>query len=252
MLAGSQAAFSGPRVLRVCADPNNLPFSNQRAEGFENHVAEIVAASLGSKLEYTWWAQRKSFVKNTLLAGRCDVIMGIPTGLKDILTTQPYYQSSYEFVTLANRELDIHSFDDPALKDLRIGVHIVGNDYAPPAYALARRGIVDHIVGYSLFGSYGEENPPARILDALARGEIDIAIVWGPVAGYFARKQPVAMNLAAVPQDPALSSIPFAYPISLGVRPSDEALRAELEHAIELHKAEISKLLGDYGVPQPN
>lgn len=234
----------------MCSDPNNLPFSNQRQEGFENKLAVLVAADLGATVEYTWWAQRKSFVRNTLVAGSCDVIAGIPSNFPGILTTHPYYRSSYVFVTRAERGLKLTSLDDPRLKRLRIGTHVVGNDYAPPAYALARRGVVRNVTGFSLFGGYGEENPPARIFDALARADIDIAIVWGPLAGYFARKEPVPMSLAPVPQDAALGAIPFTFDVSLGVRPQDEALKVELDRALDRHREEVRRILDDYGVPQ--
>src|SRR5205807_2334710 len=154
------------RVLRVCADPNNMPFSNDRAEGFENKLAEMIAGKLGAKLQYTWWSERKSFIRNSLDQGRCDVVMGLPAALESITATHPYYRSTYVFVSRRDRKLDITSLDDPRLENWRIGIHVVGDDYAPPAYVLARRGITANIVGFSLFGEYGEPNPPARIIDA--------------------------------------------------------------------------------------
>jgi mxaJ protein len=133
------------RILRVCADPNNMPFSNDRREGFENRLAEMIAGKLSAKLEYTWWSERKSFVRNSLDQGRCDVVMGVPATLESITATNPYYRSTYVFVSRQDRKLDITSLDDPRLKNWRIGIHVVGDDYAPPAYALARRGITSNI-----------------------------------------------------------------------------------------------------------
>ncbi len=174
-------------ALRVCADPNNLPFSNEAREGFENRLAAMVARDLGAKLEYTWWSQRKSFIKNSLDAGRCDVLMGIPAALDSIEVTKPYYRSTYVFVSRQDRALRVCSLDDARFEKWRIGIHVVGDDYAPPAVALARRGLAANLVGYSLFGSYGEANPPAKLVDAVERGDVDVAIVWGPFAGYFAK-----------------------------------------------------------------
>src|SRR5437764_1483323 len=133
------------RTLRVCADPNNLPFSNQRQEGFENRLAELLARDIGANIEYTWFSERRSFVKNTLNDDRCDVIMGVPTALDTVSTTQPYFTSTYVFVTRRDRNLDITSITDSRLGRFRIGVHMVGEDYAPPANALVLRGVAANI-----------------------------------------------------------------------------------------------------------
>jgi mxaJ protein len=237
------------RVLRVCADPNNMPFSNDRAEGFENKLAEMIAGKLDAKLEYTWWSERKSFLKNSLDQGRCDVVMGIPATLESVTPTDPYYRSTYVFVSRHDRKLDVASLDDPRLENWRIGIHVVGDDYAPPAYALARRGITSNIVGFSLFGAYGDPNPPAKIIDAVTRGEIDVAIVWGPFAGYFAKTAKCSLDL--VPVSPALFlAVPFTYDISLGVRKGNEALKAELDRVLESESVLIQQILSQYGVPQ--
>ncbi len=236
-------------VLRVCADPNNLPFSNEQGQGFENKLAELVASKLGDALEYTWWAERKSFVKNSLEAGRCDVIMGLPEGIDSAETTNPYYRSSYVFVSRRSDALHIDSLRDPRLARLRIGMHIVGEDYAPPAFVLARRGITQNISGYSLFGAYGEANPAGKIIEAVDRGEIDIAIVWGPFAGYFAKS---ATNpLDVVPVTPSTDlGIPLAYDIAMGVRKGDTALRAHLNEVIQGDAIEIQNILQQYGIPE--
>ena len=236
-------------TLRVCADPNNLPFSNQQGQGFENRLAELVAAKLGTKLEYTWWSQRKSFIKNTLDAGRCDAVMGIPSALDAVTATKPYYRSTYVFVSQHDRKLQVASLEDPRFTEWRVGVHLVGDDYAPPAAALARRGITSNVVGFSLFGEYGEENPPRKIVDAVARGNIDVAIVWGPFAGYFAKQEPVALDI--VPVSPAMFlALPFTYDIAMGVRKGNDALKAQLDEVIESESAAIQQILMQYGVPQ--
>jgi mxaJ protein len=240
------------RRLRVCADPNNLPFSNRRLEGFENRLAEILGREMGARVEYTWWAQRRGFIRNTLRAGACDVVLGIPSSFELALATRPYYRSSYVFVTRRDRGLAIGSFDDPALRRLRIGVQMIGDDgsNSPPAHALARRGMIDNIRGYSVYGNYREANPPARIVSAVAAGEVDLAVVWGPLAGYFARTSRVPLALAPVSPQVDLPFLPFVFDISLGVRREDTALRDELDAVLERRKPEIDALLDRYGVPR--
>jgi mxaJ protein len=246
------AADAPVRELRICADPNNLPFSNRRLEGFENKIAEILARDLGARITYTWWAQRRGFFRNTLKAGLCDVVLGVPTGMERAVPTRPYYRSTYVFVSRADRALDVRSFDDPALRNLRIGVQLAGDDYAntPPAHALTRRRIVGNVVGFTLYGDYGKENPPARIVEAVARKEIDIAVVWGPLAGYFARRQRVALRI--VPVSPAIDRpfLPFVYDIAVGVRRGDDALRNAIDVELERRRSEIDAILDAYGVPR--
>ena len=238
------------RVLRVCADPNNLPFSNERGEGFENRIAELVARELGAELRYTWWAQRRGFIRNTLRAGACDVVMGLPTSFELARTTRPYYRSSYVFVWRRDRGYDIRSFDDPRLRELRVGVQMIGDDYtnSPPAHALANRGVVQNVRGYSVYGDYAQPNPPARIIDAVVRGEVDVAVAWGPMAGYFARMADVPLEL--VPVSPAVDVpfLPMVFDISMGVRHGDEALRQELERVLIARKRTIDRILDEYGV----
>ena len=238
-------------VLRVCADPNNLPFSNNRGEGFENKMAEMVASDLGWRLEYTWWAQRRGFFRNTLKAGSCDVVMGVPSGFEMALTTIPYYRSSYVFVYRKGQPA-IESFDDPQLRKVKVGVQMIGDDFSntPPAHALSRRNIIQNVKGYTVYGDYSEQNPPARIVDAVARKEIDVAIVWGPLAGYFARQQRVPLKLEFVLPQIDQPFLPFVYDISMGVRRGDQELKDQLEKVIQNHRGDIDKLLNEYGVPR--
>jgi mxaJ protein len=241
------------RELRVCADPNNLPFSNQKLEGFENRLAEIVARDLGASVRYTWWAQRRGFFRNTLKAGTCDVVLGVPASLEMVAPTRPYYRSTYVFVYRKDRGIHVRSFDDPVLKKLRIGVQVAGDDGAnmPPVHALAARGIIDNVTGYTLYGDYTQPNPPARILDAVAAGEVDVAVVWGPLAGYFAPREPVPLVLVPVEPQIDLPFLPFVYDIAVGVRRGDERLRGEIDAVLEKRRPEIEKLLDQYGVPRP-
>jgi len=240
------------RELRVCADPNNLPFSNERGEGYENKIADLIARDLGAQLSYTWWAQRRGFVRNTLRAESCDLIIGVPAGYDPVLTTHPYYRSTYVFVTRRERALVLDSFDDPRLKTLRIGVHLIGDDgvNAPPAHALSRRGMITNVVGYSIYGDYREPNPPARLIDAVASGEIDVAIAWGPLAGYFASREPAPLAVTPVAASTDPPALRFVFAIAMGVRKGDTAFRDELNQLIDRRRDQIKQILDDYGVPQ--
>jgi len=239
------------RELRVCADPNNLPYSNEREEGFENKIAELIARELGATLSYMWWPQRRGFIRNTLRERQCDLVMGVPTSYELVLATRPYYRSTYVFVYRKDRGYQIRSLDDPILRELKIGVHVIGDDYnnSPPAHALGNRQIVGNIVGYSVYGDYSEPNPPARLIEAVARGDVDLAIAWGPIAGYFAQKESVPLELVPVSPSIDLPFLPFVYDISLGVRREDEAFRDELEAILVRKQAEIRQILESYGVP---
>lgn len=238
-------------VLRVCADPNNLPFSNSRREGFENRIAELVAHEMGRTVEYTWMAQRRGFIRNTLNARTCDVIIGIPSTVDMLLTTRPYYRSTYVFVTKRGAQ-KVTSFDDPRLRTMRIGVHLVGDDGAnsPPVHALTQRGIVGNLVGYTVYGDYAKPNPPARLVEAVARGDVDVAIAWGPLAGWVAKQSRVPLELTPVSPQIDLPFLPHVYDISMGVRRTDVALRDSLERIIVRRRQDIDAMLDRYGVPR--
>lgn len=239
------------RELKVCADPNNLPFSNQAGEGFENKLVELIAADLGATVRYSWWAQRRGNVRETLNEGLCDLIPGVASSMEMLGTTRPYYRSTYVAVTRADRELDIASFDDPRLKQLRIGVQMIGDDGAntPPAHALARRGIIDNVQGYMIYGDYEEPSPHAGILAALAAGAIDVAFVWGPVGGYFAQRQTVPLAIAPVQPRFDGPQHPMIFDVSMGVRKSDVAFKREIEDVLARRRAEVEALLRQFGVP---
>lgn len=243
---------AAPTPLRVCADPNNLPFSNRVGEGFENRLAAMLAADLRTTLEYAWWPQRRGFVRNTLDAGQCDVIMGMPTLVEGVQTTAAYYRSSYVFVAPRHRRLQLRSLDDRKLHRLRIGVQLVGDDFAnsPPAHALSARGIVRSVVGYSVLGDYSQPNPPARIVEAVARGEIDAALVWGPVAGYFAARQPLPLDVTPVSPQADSPGLPFTFGISLAVRRGDLARLRTLDEFLVRRHREVERLLDAYHVPR--
>jgi len=245
------ATIADARELRVCADPNNLPFSNERGEGFENKIAELIADELGVTLSYTWWAQRRGFIRNTLNTGSCDLVTGTTSGIEMLRTTLPYYRSGYTFVTRQDGP-KVSSLDDPILHNLRIGIQLVGEDGAnpPPSEALARRGIVDNVRGYLVYGDYREQNPAAAIMDAVAKGEIDVAIVWGPVAGYFAGRESVPLKVALVTPQNDGPRVPMVFDINMGVRRDDPTLRDEINAALSKLRPKIDAVLANYGVPR--
>lgn len=239
-------------ALRVCADPNNLPFSNEKQEGFENKIADLIASEMHRPVEYTWWAQRRGFFRNTLRAGLCDVAMGVPASFELAATTKPYYRSSYVFVTRADRDLKIESFDDPQLRELTVGVQMIGDDGAnsPPAHALANRGIVANVRGYTVYGDYKRDNPPAQVIDAVLNKEVDVAVAWGPLAGYFANKHPGKLTVRPVSPEIDLPYLPFTYDISVGIRRGEEELKESIERILDRRRSDIDAILAAYNVPR--
>lgn len=249
--AGGTASPAAP-ALRVCADPNNLPFSNDKGEGFENKIASLIARDMGASVRYTWWAQRRGFIRNTLNASACDVVIGVPASFDLTAVTRPYYRSSYVFVTRRDRGLHLQSYDDPALRKLRIGVQLVGDDGAntPPVHALGARGFRGNLKGYLLYGDYRKPHPPSRIIDGVVNGEVDVAIVWGPLAGYFAAKQPVPLDISAVSPQVDLPFMPQVFDIAIGVRRQDRSLRDTLNAILGREQKAIEKILDSYHVPR--
>lgn len=244
------ARFAEP--LRVCADPNNLPFSNSAGEGFENRIVSLIAAELDRPVEYTWWAQRRGFVRNTLNARACDLVSGTASGMELLVTTRPYYKSTYVFLSRHDRHLDVRSFDDDRLRRLKIGVQLIGDDGAntPPVHALANRGITKNIVGYTVYGDYAKRNPASRIVDAVANRQVDIAVVWGPLAGFFAKRSPVALDIVPVTPRIDLPYLPFVFDVAMGVRRGDSTFRAQLDEIIGRRKPAIDSILDAYAVPR--
>jgi quinoprotein dehydrogenase-associated probable ABC transporter substrate-binding protein len=237
-------------TLRVCADPNNLPFSNEKKEGFENKIADLIGKEMNLPVEYTWWAQRRGFFRNTLRAGLCDVVIGVPESFELAITTAPYYRSTYVFLSQQKRNLQIKSFDDEALKRLKIGVMMIGDDgtNTPPAHALANRGITENVVGYSIYGDYKKPNPPAGIVEAVEKGEIDLAIVWGPLAGFFGKNH--GLRIQPVTPQVDLPYLPFVYDISVGVRRGEDELKANIDSILTRKHYEIEKILDEYNIPR--
>lgn len=252
-LAGLLLTSAAPAsVLRVCADPNNLPFSNRAGAGFENRIAEVVGHHLKAQVRYTWWPQRRGFLRNTLTAGSCDLVLGVPADDEQLLTTPPYYRSSYVFLWRRTQHLNLTSLDDVRLRSLRIGIHFIGDDYqnTPPAEALARRGIIRNVTGYSIYGDYATPNPPARLVEAVADGDIDVAIIWGPFAGYFGSQTRVPLEWHAVTPERDSTGTRFAFAMAAGVRRSDTLLHRRIARALDSSEREIGRILQQYRIPQ--
>ena len=232
--------------FRVCADPDNLPFSNQHLQGFENKIAALIAAAFEATLTYTWQPQRRGFVRGTLDAKHCDVVLGVPTGFTQVLSTKPYYRSTFVVISRQDRGLHITSLDDPRLRQLRIGVH----ENSPVDIMLGAQGIVEHVVGYSIWYD-GQERYGGKIIEDVTAGKIDVAIVWGPAAGYFVQQQTEVLRMEpiSIPRPGDESETAAVYTISMGVRETDTTLKDRLEAILSKKQAEIRQILEQYSVP---
>ncbi len=251
LCAGAMSCSAAP-LLRVCADPNNMPYSNDRQQGFENRLAGLIGKDLGMQVSYFWFPQREAFFRKTLNSGACDVVMGVPTGFEMADSTQPYYRSSYVFIVRRDRNLHLGSLGDPRLRTLRIGIHILGDskDSLPPAQALADRGIVRNLVGYSIFGNLTEANPAGDLIEAVATNDVDVAIAWGPLAGYFAQHSAVPLEVTPIDGDSTHPQLPFSFGIGIGVRAGNTGLKQQLDAELQRRHTEVEQLLRSYGVPQ--
>jgi len=240
-------AIDAPGELRVCADPANLPYSSADESGFENRIARVLADELHARLRFAWEPQGRGFVRKTIGAGLCDVFIGVPAGFERVATTRPYYRSGYVFVDRADAGRPIESFDDPRLATLRVGVQLIGDDLAatPPGYALAHRAA--HVVGYPV---YGDGPAAARAVDDLVAGNIDVALLWGPQAGYFAAHSAVPLRLAAAAAPAELAAMPFDFAIAVGVRRGDADLLRALDAALAKRAADVTAILDAYSVPR--
>ena len=245
----AEFAGSDGLPLRVCADPNNLPYSNAAGDGFENKIVSLIAAHLHRPLEYVWRAERRGFVREGLNTGECDLVAAIPSGASMALTTRPYYRSTYAFVSKPD-EPPVSSLDDPSLRMRTIGVQLIGDDgmNSPPAHALAERGIIDNVRGFMVYGDYRNDHPLSEIVHAVATGEVDVAAVWGPVAGYFAAKEKPPLVVTAI-EGNAEARLPMTFDIAMGVRRTDKELKAQVDSALSSLAPQIATILAAYGVP---
>jgi len=244
-LAGAASGEQG-EPIRVCADPDNLPYSNRELQGFENKIAEVIAQELGASLDYFWWPAQMGLVRNTLGRDRCDVLISIPKGFDPVLWTKPYYRSTYMLAYRSDRKLGLRSLDDPALERLRIGVHV----NTPPYDALADRGLAENMVGYRLFFDPHDPDPsrrPEKVLQDVLSGAIDVAVAWGPMVGYFTRQHPSpALEMVPLGDD---ASEAMSYEFSMGVKKGNRELKTRLERALDRREADVRRILADYGVP---
>jgi quinoprotein dehydrogenase-associated probable ABC transporter substrate-binding protein len=233
-----------PKVLRVCADPRNLPFSNEKGEGFENKLAELTAQKLGKSIAYAWYPQAPGFVRNTLGAYKCDVIMGYPQGNDLVQSTNPYYRTAYSLVFgPASGLAGVDTLSDPRLKGKRIGI-VAGT---PPATLLAVNGLMASAKPYPLVIDTRVDSSAEAMMKDLAAGEIDVAVLWGPMAGYYAGK--ADPPLAVVPLVKETSGPRLAYYITMGVRGADQEWKRQLNRLIAENQPEINRLLAGFGVP---
>jgi mxaJ protein len=237
------------RTIRICADPDNLPFTNEKHEGFENKIAQLIADDLHANVQYLWQMQRSGFFRGPLTENQYDLVLSAPP--QPGRTTDAYYRSCYVFVTRKDSRLNIQSFDDPRLRDLKIGVQMVGDDYAdtPPVHALARRGITGNVVRIM----QRDTSPPGsalRIIEAVAAREVDVAIVWGPPAGYYATRSAVPLEVHQPMEQIDASGIPLAFDIAMGVSKNNPELRDEITQILKRRQTDIARILDSYGVPR--
>jgi quinoprotein dehydrogenase-associated probable ABC transporter substrate-binding protein len=248
MTTGSATAQPADLVsrtaLRVCADPANMPFSNEAGEGFENKIAELLAADLKLPLEYTWFPQVTGFVRNTLGAKRCDLVMGYVAAGEVIQNTNPYYRSAWVLVLPKDRGLDgIEALDDARLKGKRLGI-VAG---APPATVMATNGLMAHAKPYALMVDRRYESPAEEMLRDIKAGEIEAGILWGPIAGYYVKKS--GIPLAVVPLLHETKTVPMTYRITLGLRHGETEWKHRLNDFLDVYRVEIQSILLQYGVP---
>ncbi|MGB7279404.1 MAG: substrate-binding domain-containing protein [Pseudolabrys sp.] len=241
---GQRTDLVNRTALRVCADPANMPFSNDKNEGFENKIAEIVAAELKVQVEYTWFPQATGFIRQTLFAKRCDVVIGYAQGDELVLNTNHYYRSTYALLYRAGTGLDgVVSLADPRLKDRRIGV-IAGT---PPANIMAQLGLIQRAKPYPLMVDRRYDSPGERMINDIRSGDIDAGVLWGPIAGYFAAKG--GDKLLVVPLLKETGTPRMAYRITFGVRNLEDDWKRQLNAVIAKRQSDIDALLLQFGVP---
>jgi mxaJ protein len=236
-------------LIRVCADPDNMPSSNEKGEGFENKIAELIASELKSKLDYVWYPTRRGYFR--ILNGMyCDMALEAPAGLDMAGVTKPYFRSGYYFVARQGSGLeDLKSLADPRLKKLKIGVNMYTSDAenSPPAMALSRYGVVGNLTGYFTF--FSDKERPEDIIKGVANKDVDIAIAWGPLAGYFTKQLNAPLTLTPLPARDSLSDIPFQYNMGIAVRRRDKDFRDSLQAVLTRRKTDIDAILKQFNVP---
>jgi quinoprotein dehydrogenase-associated probable ABC transporter substrate-binding protein len=245
LLVTSFVTFAADRtVLRVCADPGNLPFSNEEGAGFENKVAELLASKLGVPLTYTWFPQTIGFIRNTLKAKKCDLILGAVADQEPLQSTAPYYRSAYALIYSATSELaGVDHLSDGRLKGRAIGI-IAGT---PPATLMAMNGLLGQSKSFPLAVDRRHDAPAERMIEQIADGTLDAGILWGPIAGYYAQR--ADRDLTVAPLVKESGGPQMAFPITMGVRHGDNDWKAQVNELIAEHKSEIAGILRGFGVP---
>jgi mxaJ protein len=245
LLAFLPAIAASP--LRICADPDNLPFSDRAGAGFDNRVAMLIAHDLHREAHFIWARPRRGFLREQFNKNACDLLLGVPTGMRGVAVSDAYYTSSYAFVTPTGKHLQIASFTDQHLNDQRIGLQILEEDLSPPSLPLIRSGHAAQIVGFQSFGKREGD-----VVKAVAQGRVGVAVVWGPVAGYFAHISRVPLTVTPVPRGYSFSGIPFTYSLGVGVHKQDQALLQQVNDSIRRLQPRINQILAAFAVPNVN
>jgi quinoprotein dehydrogenase-associated probable ABC transporter substrate-binding protein len=233
-----------PKLLRVCADPRNMPFSNEMGQGFENRIAELLAERLRKKLEYAYHPGAIGFVRNTLGAHRCDVIMGFPQGADLAQGTNPYYRTAYALIAKPGSGLDgVTTLEDERLKGKRIGI-VAGT---PPSTHMAMDGLMANAKPYALMTDTRVDSSAEAMINDLGSGSIDAGILWGPMAGFYARKANPPLHVTPLVKQTAGPRL--VYDVGMGVRPADQNWKRQLNRLIQENQAVINRILLDFGVP---
>lgn len=230
-------------ALRVCADPNNLPFSNDKGEGFENKIAEVLAGDLGVPVRYTWFPDTVGFIRATLNARRCDIIIGTVSGNELVQNTNPYYRSTYALIYKTDRGLAVKALEDPVLQTLKIGA-IAGT---PPTTILATQGLLKNLRSYQLVVDTRFDHPAEELIHDVAAGTIDVGVVWGPIAGFYALRESTPLSVVAL--ESTNTPMQMDYRITMGVRHNEPEWKRKINGLIRKHQAEINQILFGFGVP---
>lgn len=250
LAGGSAAAQTGELVdrteLKVCADPNNLPYSDEKKEGFENKIAELMGGELGLKVDYAWFPQVIGFVRNTLRAHLCDLVMGTVAGDEIMQTTNPYYFTTYVMFYRSDKSLAIEGAQDARLTGLRLGV-VAGT---PPADLLVRHELMSHTKPYALTVDTRAESPTHQMVQDVIDGTIDVGFLWGPIAGYYRKHDNLPLSLVPLKDEPGAARM--EYHIAMGVRANEPEWRRRINAAILKRQVEMTAILRDYGVPLLN
>ena len=243
-VASAGLANAAP-VLRVCADPDNMPFSNEKGEGFENKLAELIAERLGNDLEYTWFAENTSYLPNTIGTGACDLVMGYAQGTDLIEDTNPYYHTSYVLITREDDEAlkGVESLSDPRLKQKRIGIFA----RTPPASILAMHGLTSHAKPFENTTGESQAQAAKAMIEEIAAGELDAGLLWGPVGGYYAQRAEVPLKVTPLVKESAGPTT--FYGITMGVRPNEPQFKHEINKVLADNQQDINVILQGYNVP---